>query len=147
MQIYYSNNVNETKTIGADLFALFRLPACVYLVGDMGVGKTTLCQAIIEAAGYCGVITSPTYNLIQEYEVEAGTIYHMDLYRLEDPAEIEFLGLDDLWHRKSLFLIEWPSKGLGHLRSADLTISISLTGSEEQNSEIGERRLITLDSR
>ena len=146
MQTYHSQNLNDTKAIGETLFKQLELPVCVYLVGGMGVGKTSLCQAIIQAAGYAEAVTSPTYNLIQEYTVDSCTIYHMDLYRLQDPAEIEYLGLDDLWHSKSLFLIEWPSNGEGFLRNADFTISISQEGGNERYSAASDSRLITFEN-
>ena len=146
MQIYQSQNVVDTDAIGAELFKQFVLPSCVYLTGDMGVGKTSLCQAIIRAAGYTGAVTSPTYNLIQEYAVNAGTIYHMDLYRIEDPAELEYLGLEDLWQERSLFLIEWPSRGGGYLHKADHTISIEFANSGKISRGDNKGRVITLDS-
>lgn len=98
---------------------------CVYLEGDMGAGKTTLAKSIINAFGYQGAVTSPTYNLVQEYPVSDGIIYHMDLYRLEDPGELEFLALDDLWEQDAIFLIEWAERGQRHLRAAERIISIS----------------------
>jgi len=100
-------------------------PDCVYLQGEIGAGKTTLCKSIIACLGYTGAVTSPTYNLIQEYPVPAGIIYHMDLYRLEDPSELEFLGLEDLWSDNSLFLVEWPENGKGWLRQQKHTIVIN----------------------
>lgn len=115
---------------GAQIYAQLKWPACVYLRGAMGAGKTTLCQAMIAAAGYPDAVTSPTYNIIQEYPVQQGgnsaTIYHMDLYRLEDPLELEFLGIEDLWNAHSMFLIEWPERAKGLLRSADYTIDIAV---------------------
>lgn len=91
----------------------------------MGAGKTTLAKSIIHGFGYEGAVTSPTYNLIQEYPVKGGVIYHMDLYRLDDPGELEFLALDDLWGEEAIFLIEWAERGRGLLRAADILISIS----------------------
>ena len=114
----------ETEATGNDIAAKLSMPACVYLQGAMGAGKTTLAKSIIQGFGYTGDVTSPTYNLIQEYPVETGGIYHMDLYRLEDPAELEFLAIDDLWSDQSLFLIEWAENGAGYLRPADFVIDI-----------------------
>ena len=90
----------------------------------MGLGKTTLCKSIIESFGYQGVVTSPTYNLIQEYAVDGGIIYHMDLYRLQDPEELAYLGVADLWSSRSLFLVEWPERGDGFLPTATARITI-----------------------
>lgn len=136
MTSYKSKNLTETNKIGQSIYAQLRWPSCVYLVGDLGAGKTALCQSIISAAGYSGVVTSPTYNLIQEYPVAAGIIYHLDLYRLEDPGELEYLGLSDLWSDTSLFLIEWPENGAGFLQAADLTIDISVVTEKTEESRI-----------
>ena len=107
------------------LAAKLSFGSCVYLHGSMGAGKTTLTKSIINAFGYIGEVTSPTYNLVQQYEVSQGTIFHMDLYRLEDPSELEYLALEDLWSDTSLFLIEWPERGAGYLQMADAEISIA----------------------
>lgn len=121
---YSSRSLQETQIAGEDIAMQLVFPSCVYLVGDMGVGKTTLTKSIIQSFGYTGEVTSPTYNLVQEYKVEKGIVYHMDLYRIEDPSEIEFLALDDLWSAQSLFLIEWPERGLGYLPPNDVELSI-----------------------
>jgi tRNA threonylcarbamoyladenosine biosynthesis protein TsaE len=120
-----SHNLLDTGKAGADIASHLTFPACVYLIGEMGAGKTTLTKSIIQAFGYEGEVTSPTYNLIQEYKVEQGTIYHMDLYRLEDPSEIEFLAIEDLWSEHSLFLIEWPERAGKYLRKPSHEIVIS----------------------
>ncbi|NND81526.1 MAG: tRNA (adenosine(37)-N6)-threonylcarbamoyltransferase complex ATPase subunit type 1 TsaE [Gammaproteobacteria bacterium] len=117
-------DLNATRRAGADIAALLEWPACVYLVGEMGAGKTTLCQAIIGALGYQGAVTSPTYNLIQEYPVERGTVFHIDLYRLNDPQEADYLGLSDLSDQPSLLLIEWPQRAAGRLPAATQQIFI-----------------------
>lgn len=117
--------LQQTEEAGRNIASQLIFPSCVYLQGEIGAGKTTLCKSIIERLGYSGVVTSPTYNLIQEYPVPQGTVYHMDLYRLEEPSELEFLGLEDLWDERSLFLIEWPENGKGCLRPQNATIFIN----------------------
>jgi len=124
-QNFVCHSLPQTSGAGRSIASALRFPSCVYLRGDMAAGKTTLAKAIIAGLGYCGDVTSPTYNIIQEYPVQQGTVYHMDLYRLEDPNELEFLALDDLWCPKSLFLIEWPERGGGHIRPADFEINIA----------------------
>lgn len=119
---------------------MLRFPCCVYLKGDLGAGKTSLVKSLVNSLGYVGEVTSPTYNLIQEYQVEQGMIYHMDLYRLEDPSELEFLGLEDLWSDRSLFLIEWPEKGEGFLQLPNIEITLSKTF----NSSPSKRNIILL---
>lgn len=125
IQTFCSSSLGETDVIGARIAALLELPACVYLNGAMGSGKTTLCKSIIGAFGIKETVTSPTYNLVHEYRGEAGRLFHLDLYRLQDPQELEFLALADLWTDTSLFLIEWPERGEGVLQAATHTIDIN----------------------
>jgi tRNA threonylcarbamoyladenosine biosynthesis protein TsaE len=128
----------ETEALGVELYELFEWPAMVFLHGDLGAGKTTLSQAIVRAAGYTEAVTSPTYNLIHEYPLAAAgrTIFHLDLYRLNDPEELYYLGIDDLWTDTSLFLVEWPEKGKGILR--DPNYSIEISKKTDQTEEIRE---------
>jgi len=111
-------NLTETNNAGISIANHLNYPSCVYFDGEMGAGKTTLCKAIIGALGVTETVTSPTYNLIQEYPTSMGTIYHMDLYRLEDPSELEYLAIADLWTEQSIFLIEWPERGVAYLPPA-----------------------------
>ena len=136
------DQLSEVDSVGANLFELLDPPCCVYLQGDLGTGKTTLCQSIVKAAGSHSVVTSPTYNLIHEYSVPDLTIYHMDLYRLEDPAEIEFLGIQDLWQSNSLFLIEWAERGLGYIPKPNFIVSIE--PGDETNPE--SRRILIVEN-
>ena len=119
---------------------------CVYLIGDLGTGKTTLCRGIIQAYGHRGAVKSPTYTLVEPYELamqaldstsvsaanQLQQVYHFDLYRLSDPGELEFLGLDDYFSRQALCLIEWPKRGKGFIPSADIIFSLQHTASAEQ---------------
>jgi len=119
-----SASLEDTDRIGRQIAQTIDFPSCIYLHADMGQGKTTLCKSIIAELGSTQTVTSPTYNLIQEYPVSNGIAYHMDLYRLDDPSELEFLALPDLWSKHSVFLIEWPQKGSGFLPPATHEISI-----------------------
>ena len=121
---YSATSLEETEQVGQQIAKRLVFPSCVYLHGDMGVGKTTLTKSIIRAFGYLEAVTSPTYNLVQEYPVEQGTIYHMDLYRLEDPSELEYLALEDLWSERSLFLVEWPERGAGFLQKSNVEVTL-----------------------
>lgn len=100
-------------------------PFIVYLEGDLGTGKTTLVRGFLRQLGYQGKVKSPTYTLLESYDLAGGSYYHFDLYRLSDPRELDYLGIEDLLGGDSLLLIEWPEKGEGVLPRADLRILIS----------------------
>jgi tRNA threonylcarbamoyladenosine biosynthesis protein TsaE len=136
-----ANNLTQTHEIGGKIAETLSFPACVYLDAPMGAGKTTLCKSIIQSLGYSGAVTSPTYNLIHQYPVAKGIVFHMDLYRVEDPAELEYLAIEDMWSHSSLLLIEWPERGQGYLRSATHTITI-----RKQGADTDDQREIMLNS-
>lgn len=126
-QRYSSSSLQQSDEVARSIANAIAFPMAVYFKGELGAGKTTLIKSIIHSFGYKGAVTSPTYNLIQEYPCDKGVVYHMDLYRVNDPFELEFLALGDLWTDKALFLIEWPEKGQGFLPDANLQIEISKT--------------------
>ena len=120
----------DTEALGAKLASA--LPArpdsltVVFLTGDLGAGKTTLSRGFLHAAGVTGAIRSPTYTLLETYETSVATVVHLDLYRLQDPTELEPLGLRDLALPGHLWLIEWPERGAGWLPSADIQVSLAI---------------------
>jgi tRNA threonylcarbamoyladenosine biosynthesis protein TsaE len=98
----------------------------VFLSGELGAGKTTLARGFLHACGVSGAVRSPTYTLVELYALQGLTIVHADLYRLQDPAELDTLGLRD-WARPGyLWLLEWPERGAGHLPAPDLTIQLTI---------------------
>jgi tRNA threonylcarbamoyladenosine biosynthesis protein TsaE len=104
-------------------------PAIIYLSGDLGAGKTTLARGLIHALGYTGTVRSPTYTLVEPYSCERCPVFHLDLYRLADAEELEWLGLRDMLAEPALLLVEWPERGNGILPPADLTITLGYSGS------------------
>jgi len=111
--------------LGAKLASHISVPALVFLHGELGAGKSTLVRGFMAGLGYQGRVKSPTYTLVEPYEVGEDIIYHMDLYRLADPEELEFLGIRDILSGRSICLIEWPEKAEGLLGKADIDINIS----------------------
>lgn len=100
-------------------------PAVVLLHGDLGAGKSTLARAWLRALGVTGAIRSPTYTLVERYPLAGGgEALHLDLYRIGDGAELEFLGLDDA--DAALWLVEWPERGGDALPPADLRITLAM---------------------
>lgn len=100
----------------------------MYLDGDLGAGKTTTARALLHALGVSGAVRSPTYTLIERYDTPQGEIAHLDLYRIADPEELEYLALDELAERARLWLIEWPQRGQGALPPPDLILRLAVDG-------------------
>lgn len=119
-----------TDALGARLAASRPARAIVHLIGDLGAGKSTLARALLRALGVQGTIRSPTYTLIERYPLpDGGEAAHLDLYRLGDAAELDFLGIDELEANAALWLVEWPSRGAGRLPPADLALHLGFAGS------------------
>lgn len=114
---------------GQQLALCLDIPAVIYLEGDLGVGKTTLTQAVLRALGVTQSVKSPTYTLMEQYQTRIGPALHLDLYRLLEPEELEFIGIRDYLAESTLWLVEWPERGAGFLPSADLSLTLSILDS------------------
>jgi tRNA threonylcarbamoyladenosine biosynthesis protein TsaE len=121
-----------TAAAGAALALSAPERAVVYLEGELGAGKSTLARAWLRALGVQGTVRSPTYTLLERYPTRTGGAAHLDLYRLADAAELDFLGLDELAAEVPLWLVEWPERGGGSLPAPDLRLSLSTEGSGRQ---------------
>ncbi len=120
-------DADATDALGAALARTRPMPAVVHLMGDLGAGKSTLARSLLRALGVTGAIRSPTYTLVERYPLsDGGEAWHLDLYRIADPGELEYLGLDA--DGVVLWLIEWPERSSGALPPADLVVSLALEG-------------------
>lgn len=140
-----------TGALGAALAASLPARAVVYLRGDLGAGKSCLARAMLQSLGVTGPIKSPTYTLIERYAVGVGEAMHIDLYRIANGAELEFLGLDAVADAR-LWLVEWPERGSGALPAPDLEVSLTVAGAGravriEAASSTGARWLLDLSEK
>lgn len=145
-------NTQSTIELGIQLAKFSSKILIIYLYGSIGVGKTTLSRGFIQTlAGYKIKVKSPTYTLVESYILNNYLLYHLDLYRIIDPEELEFIGIRDYFSFNAIFLIEWPENGLGVLPSPDLEIklyfidSIRREASLIPNSNLGKQLINKLN--
>jgi tRNA threonylcarbamoyladenosine biosynthesis protein TsaE len=96
----------------------------IELRGELGAGKTTLSRAIIQFLGHKGAVKSPTYTLVEPYEHIQPPVYHFDLYRIADPDELHYLGVETYFNERSICLVEWPERAADLLPKADIVITL-----------------------
>jgi len=118
-------NVEATIQFAKLLASELKQGCVVYLHGELGAGKTTLVRAVLQALGYQDRVKSPTYTLVERYDVSERTVFHFDLYRLADPEELEFMGIRDYLDSNALVFVEWPERGAGFLAPADIDINLA----------------------
>ena len=119
---------NATLHYGKNLARSLQSDALVLLRGDLGAGKTTLVRGILRGLGHLGSVKSPTYTLLEPYELAQQTVYHFDFYRIVDSRELDFIGIDELMDANAIKLVEWPQNAAGKLPLPDLEIFLEVEG-------------------
>jgi tRNA threonylcarbamoyladenosine biosynthesis protein TsaE len=139
-----------TMALGRRLAAILPAEGLVaFLYGDLGAGKTTFARAFLQALGVGERVKSPTYSLVEGYDIGERKAFHLDLYRIADPGELEWLGLDSLAEPGAVVLVEWPERGAGALPPVDLALSFRHEGSGrsvrfEPKSPLGSQIVVAL---
>ena len=117
-----------TVVFSGALADVLRPGLVVWLDGDLGAGKTTLVRALLRALGHAGPVKSPTYTLVELYNVSSLYLYHFDFYRFNDPEEFDDAGLGEYFRDDSVCFVEWPEKAAGHVPPADLVLRFRFAG-------------------
>ena len=137
------------EALGGRLASVLEGGEIIYLQGELGAGKTTLVRGLLRGLGHGDKVKSPTYTLVEQYDLASKHIYHFDLYRLNDPEELEDMGIRDYCEANSVCLFEWPERASGVVPPADLIISIAHAGSARDveiraRTETGQSLLATI---
>jgi tRNA threonylcarbamoyladenosine biosynthesis protein TsaE len=132
---FRTSSDEETVQLGRAIAARLPKKCCVLLIGNLGAGKTTLAKGIVNGLGFADPdqVASPTYTLIHEYG--EGRVFHIDLYRLDKPEQVATLGLDDIFDREAVVLIEWGERFPELMPSPRIEIRMTATGEYERQIE------------
>jgi len=123
-------NEEQMLEAGAEFASKLGTGALIYLIGDLGAGKTTFVRGVLRGLGHMSSVKSPTYNIVEHYELSGQQLYHFDLYRVNDAEELEYMGIRDYLNNDSIAFVEWPDKGEGVLPGADIVIQFDIQGTE-----------------
>ncbi len=130
-------NLEATQNLAAQIAPHVQAGDCVALVGDLGAGKTEFARALLRAMGVTGDVPSPTFTLLQTYEVNGVPVAHFDLYRLQSPDELDELGWDDAL-ADGIALVEWPERAGGRMPARALVLTFTLLPDRARHCVISE---------
>jgi tRNA threonylcarbamoyladenosine biosynthesis protein TsaE len=122
------NSLAEMQEFSHNILTNLAKGSMVFLIGDLGAGKTAFVRSALRSIGYQGTVKSPTYTLLETYSFSQYKIAHFDLYRLADPEELEYMGFRDFLDGETICFVEWPSQGQGFLPAPDLTLELKVEG-------------------
>ena len=125
MEVFEVRGEDAQQRFGGALAKVAKGGFVIHLLGDLGAGKTTLVRGALRHSGYQGIVPSPTYTLVESYELADQRFCHFDLYRLSDAEELEFIGARELFDGRTSCWIEWPERAQGFLPEPDLHVQIS----------------------
>jgi tRNA threonylcarbamoyladenosine biosynthesis protein TsaE len=120
---------SEMEALGGAIASASSGDVWIYLSGGLAAGKTTFARGFVRARGHVGAVKSPTFTLVESYELAGRLVHHFDLYRLADPEELDYIGLDEYFDSGADCLVEWPERGAGVLQVPDLDVSLEVVGS------------------
>lgn len=132
MQPIIIQTYQQMQKLGAKLATFCQAPCVIFLQGELGAGKTTFARGFLQGLGYKGKVKSPTYTLVEPYNINSKIVYHFDLYRLIDIDELEEMGIRDYFNKENICLVEWPEKGQKTLPNPDLICQFEMMGNQRK---------------